>query len=115
VRRVGVVLVLINLLGKLVLLPVDLLLLRGLSLPPLAAGPPWFAVDGRFFRFQVGGLTGRQLATLHALRDAVLLIFLALRHRRLGFCRWRRRRCWRCRVVELPLCACGAGCELGAG
>src|SRR6266576_219971 len=93
VRRVGVVLVLIDLLGYLILLPVDLLLLRRRQLAAVGrAVRLGFAVDGRFFGFQVSGLTGRQLAALHALRDAVLLIFLALRHHRLGFGRGRCRR-----------------------
>src|SRR6267142_942196 len=93
VRGIGVVLVLINLLGKLVLLSVDLLLLGRRQLAAVGCAVCLgFAVDGCFFRFQVSGFTGRQLAALHASRDAVLLIFFALRNRRL----WLRRRSWRC-------------------
>src|SRR5229473_35368 len=83
VLRLGVVLVGVNLLGHLILLSVDLLLFRRGQL----------AAVGRFFRFQVSGFTGCQLAALHALRDAVLLIFFALRDRRLGFLCWSCRRC----------------------
>src|SRR5208337_2976129 len=91
-RGIGVVLVLINLIGKLVLLRVDLLLfgLRQLSAVGGAVGAG-FTIDGSFFRFQVGGFTRGQLAALYALRNAVLLILLALRNRWL--LRWRR--AWR--------------------
>src|SRR5208283_2390232 len=90
-RGVGVVLVLINLLGHLVLLLVDLLLFgrRQLSAVGSAVGAG-FAIDRRFLRFQLGSFTGSQLAALHALRDAVLLIFLALCN--LGLLRWCRAR-----------------------
>src|SRR5882762_6340948 len=96
VRGIGVVLVLINLLllGRRQLAAVGCAVCFG------------FAVDGCFFRFQVSGFTGRQLAALHPLRDAVLLIFFALRNRRLGLCcrRWRCRWCcWRRRTCALRL------------
>src|SRR5229473_2868691 len=94
VLRLGVVLVGVNLLGHLILLSVDLLLFRRGQLAAVGrAVRLGFAVDGRFFRFQVSGFTGCQLAALHALRDAVLLIFSALRDRRLGFLCWSCRRC----------------------
>src|SRR5208337_4330430 len=91
-RGIGVVLVLIDLVGKLVLLRVDLLLfgLRQLSAVGGAVGAG-FAIDRRFFRLQIGSFTRGQLPALHALRNAVLLVFLALRNRGLlRRCRARR-------------------------
>src|ERR1700741_540194 len=84
VSGVGVVLVLINLLGNLILLPIDLLLfalrqhsaIRGAVCARLA-------VDGRFLGLQVGGFSGSERPALDAIRDTVLLIFLPLRNRRL--------------------------------
>lgn len=87
-RGVGIVLVVVDLLGKLVLLPVDLLLLRWRELSAVCRTVrARFAIDRRFFRFEIRSFTGGQLTALHSVRDAVLLIFLALPHRRL------RRRC----------------------
>src|SRR5258708_25378217 len=78
-RGVGVVLVSVDLLGKLVLLFIDGGFFRRSQFAAVgcAVGAS-FTVDGRFLGFQVGGFTGSQLAALHALRDAVLLIFLPL-------------------------------------
>jgi len=84
-RGVGIVLVVVDLLGKLVLLPVDLLLLRLRELSAVCrAVRARFAIDRRFFRFEIRSFTGGQLSALHSVRDAVLLIFLALPHGRLG-------------------------------
>src|SRR6266478_2524560 len=38
-----------------------------------------FLVDGRFLLFEVGGFTRSQLAALHAIGDAVLLVLFSLR------------------------------------
>ncbi len=49
------------------------------SLPPFASRiPALFAVDALLLLLELGGFSRRQLAALHSLRDAVLLIFLAL-------------------------------------
>src|SRR5260370_45180 len=83
VSGAGVVLVLVNLLGHLILLPVDLFLLRRRQLAAVGRAVRFgFTVDGRFFRFQVRRFSGCQLPALPALRNAVLLIFFALRDRR---------------------------------
>src|SRR5882762_10614846 len=107
VLRAGVVLVLVDLLGHLILLPVDLFLLRRRQLAAVGRAVRFgLAVDGRFFRFQVSGFTGRQLAALHPLRDAILLIFFALGDCGLRLlCRsWRcRGGCWRRRTCALCL------------
>src|SRR5712692_5713776 len=56
VRHVGVVLVLINLLGKLILLSVDLFFPRGSQFAAIGRAIPCrFLVDGRFLLFQVRG------------------------------------------------------------
>src|SRR5262249_47491030 len=69
--------VLINLPRNLVLLPVHLRFFGGRELASIGrAVGTGFRVEGRFFRFQVRGFAGGQLAALHALRDAVLLVFL---------------------------------------
>jgi hypothetical protein len=77
---VGVVFVGIDLLRQLILLAVNLGFLRGGKLSavcdPVSSG---FLVDARLFGFEVGGFTRGELSTLHALRDTILLIFLALR------------------------------------
>src|SRR5215469_5816019 len=79
VRGRAVVLVVVDLLGKLLLLPVDLLFFRrGQRTAVGGAIRAGFAVDRRFLRFEIGGFPGRQLAAFYTLRDAVLLIFLAL-------------------------------------
>src|ERR1700687_3885262 len=43
-----------------------------------------FMIDGRFAAFEVSGFSGGQLAALHSLSDALLLIALALSHFALG-------------------------------
>ena len=97
VGGVGVVFVGVDLLGQLILLPVDLRLFCAGQLAAVGRAVRFgFAVDGRFLGFQFGSFTGGQLAALHALGDAVLLIFLALRNGRLRRRSWCRR--WgRCR------------------
>lgn len=80
VLRRGVVLVVIDLLRKLILLLVDLLLLRARQLAAVGrAIRPRFAVDGRFFILEIGGLAGCKLSALDSVRDPVLLILLTLR------------------------------------
>jgi hypothetical protein len=81
----GVVLVLINLLGKSVLLLVDLSFLllgqRAAVVFPVGAN---FLVQSGFLRFQVRRFASSQLAALDSLRNAVLLIFFAIADRARG-------------------------------
>src|SRR5258708_40085818 len=78
-RGVGVVLVSVNLLGKLILLFIDGgFFRRGQFAAVGCAVGAGFTVYGRFLGFQVGGFTGSQLSALHALTAAALFIFLAL-------------------------------------
>src|SRR5208337_1527453 len=115
--RVGVVLLVVDVLGSGVLFLVDLLLFAGCELAAVCgtirlhllvdallllfglrqlsavggAVGAGFAIDRRFFRLQIGSFTRGQLPALHALRNAVLLVFLALRNRGLlRRCRARR-------------------------
>src|SRR4029077_14988746 len=80
VRRIGVVFVGVDLLREVVLLLVDLGLSRCRQLAAVGLAVCFgFAVDGCFFSFQFRGFTGGQLSALHAIGDAVLLIFFPLR------------------------------------
>src|SRR5215467_12224538 len=80
-----VMLVVIDLVRHFVLLPIDLrlLLLRQLAAVGGAVGAD-FLIDGRFFLLKIGSFAGGELSALHAVRDAVLLIFRALADFTLG-------------------------------
>src|SRR6266481_2280700 len=96
VGGVGVVLVGVNLLRHLILLLVDPGFFGRRQLSAVGrAVRAGFLVDGRFLVFKVGGFSGSELAALHAVGDAVLLVLFALRDAGirvlLGFvCRCRR-------------------------
>jgi len=71
----GVVLVVVDLLAGVVLLVVDLCALLRRELAAVGcATVTHFVVDLRFAIFQVAGFTWSQLARLHAVRDACLLV-----------------------------------------
>src|SRR5579864_2323585 len=93
-----VVLVPVDLARLAVLLAIDLgmLLRRQLAAVGLPVGPN-LLVDARLVVLKVRGFTGRQLAALDALRDAVLLILLALADFALGI------RILHGRVVLVPI------------
>src|ERR1700722_3772069 len=75
----GVVLIAVDAAGFLILLFVQrLAVLLGELAVVLGAHAPLFLVDAGFLVFEVRRLTGRELTTLHALGDSVLLILLAL-------------------------------------
>src|ERR1700756_2188051 len=75
----GVVPVLINLLRELVLLLGENPAIGSGQLAGiLAAHQLFFFVEIRFFLLEIGGFAGGQLAAGYAVRDAVLLVFLAL-------------------------------------
>src|SRR5437016_8340875 len=94
----SVVLVLADLLRKLILLPVDLFFLRRRQLATTRRAVRFgLAIEGRFFGFQLGSFTSRQLAAFHPLGDAILLIFFAPRHGGLGLCCRRGFGRWCCR------------------
>jgi hypothetical protein len=79
VRRLLAVLIFVNLPAQFILLLVDLLPLRRRQLAAIER--PFgtdFVIHSGFFRFDPGGLTCRERSGLHALRDAILLIFRAL-------------------------------------
>ena len=44
----------------------------------LRAHVPLLAIQPSFLRFEISGFSGSQLAALHAVRDALLLVVLAL-------------------------------------
>src|SRR5208337_2291911 len=90
--RVGVVLLVVDVLGSGVLFLVDLLLFAGCELAAVCGTIRLhLLVDALLLVFQLGGLARGQLPALHALRNAVLLVFLALRNRGLlRRCRARR-------------------------
>jgi hypothetical protein len=74
-----IVLIGINPLTQPILLPINLPLLRGRKLPAIerALSANLF-IHGSFLIFKMSRLARCQLAGLHALRDTILLIFLAL-------------------------------------
>src|SRR5437660_1452920 len=87
-----VVLVLVNLLGHLILLLGQSFLVGGGQLAVIElAHVALFLVDRGFFLFQVRGFTGGQFPALHAVSDAVLLVFFAVLNALAGC--WRRGRC----------------------
>ncbi len=74
-----VVLVFVDLLGKLVLLLVEgLAVLLGQLAVVHLAHVSLFLIQRVFFLFQVAGFMLRKLAALHALMNPILLIFFAL-------------------------------------
>src|SRR2546423_14376076 len=82
-----VVLVLADLLGKLILLPVDLFFLCRRQLATIGRAVRFgLGIEGRFFGFELRSFTSRHVAALHPLGDAILLIFFAPRHGGLGSC-----------------------------
>src|SRR5256886_2710730 len=94
----SVVLVLADLLGKLILLPVDLFFLCRRQLATIGRAVRFgLGIERRFFAFELRSFTRRQLAAFHPLGDAILLIFFAPRHGGLGL--RLRRGCgrWCCR------------------
>src|SRR4029077_13695364 len=98
VRGVGIVLVRVDLLRHLVLLLVDLRFFGGRQFSAVRrAGGACFLIDGRFLLFEVGGFAGSQLAALHAVGDAVLLVLFALRDAGIRLLLGFRRRCCCCR------------------
>ena len=77
----GVVLFAVNVPGFAILFVVDLLFLTGSQLAAVGCTVvAYLLVDSTFLVFNFGSLAGSQLAALHALRDAVLLVLLALAH-----------------------------------
>src|ERR1700738_1802118 len=103
----AVVLIFVDLVGKLVLLFLQSGLVRSGQVAIVQlAHIALFLVQFRFLFLQVAGFAGRQLATRDALRNSILLILVALSHRHLltaarrgdaarrGRAGWGRRRCW---------------------
>src|SRR5229473_1173890 len=98
VGGVGIVLVGVDLLRHLILLLVDLGFFGRRQLSAVGrAVRAGFLVDGRFLVFKVGGFSGSELAALHAVGDAVLLVLFALRDAGIRVLLGLRRRCscWR--------------------
>src|SRR5208283_795580 len=79
VGRVGVVLVVVDLVRQLILLLVDLLFFGLRQLPTIGCTiRTRLTVNGRFFRFEIGSFASRQLPALDAVGNPVLLVFLPL-------------------------------------
>ena len=84
--RCSIMLILIDIVGKPVLLRVELRLVRGgqVAVRPRCAFAVFPGVEVRFFALEVCGFARSQRAVLNAISDAILLIFLALADRRIG-------------------------------
>ena len=74
-----VVLLIVNLIGQMILLPIQFGLVRTSQMPViLRPHVPLFAIQPGFLRFQISRFSGSELAAFHAVGDALLLVILAL-------------------------------------
>src|SRR5271166_4724725 len=77
----SVVLLAVDRIGRAILLAIDLTMLGWGQMAAVGRAIGFhFMIDRGFTAFQVRSFAGRQLAALHALRDAVLLVFRPLAH-----------------------------------